>query len=107
MEFAAFSFFLLLVLGAYWSLVIFPRQRDFAKRQTFVRGLAEGDEVITAGGIIGKVIDIHGEEGIAIIEIAPGVTIRVISASVLGAYDPEELAQNARKGIQQQQEITD
>ncbi|MCE2490837.1 MAG: preprotein translocase subunit YajC, partial [Anaerolineae bacterium] len=46
---------LLLGLGAWWSMVLFPRQRDFQKRQRFVRSLAEGDEVITAGGLVGRV----------------------------------------------------
>jgi preprotein translocase subunit YajC len=104
MEFVLFTFVMILLLGAYWSLVIFPRQRDFQKRQSFVRTLVAGDEVITAGGIIGKVLDIRGEEGIAYIELADGVVIRVITASVLGVFDPEELAENAQKGLRQQQD---
>jgi preprotein translocase subunit YajC len=98
-EFIVFSFILVLLLGAYWSLVIFPRQRDFQKRQNFVRTLAEGDEVITAGGIIGRVLDIRSEEGIAYVELADGVIVRAISASLLQAFDPQELAANVKKGL--------
>ena len=72
MEFAVFSVVFLLALGAYWSMIIFPKQREFSKRQSFVRTLNEGDEVITAGGLIGRVLEIRGLEGIAILEIAPG-----------------------------------
>lgn len=97
-EFVLFSFILLLLLAAYWSLVIFPRQRDFQKRQNFARALAEGDEVITAGGIIGRVLDIRADEGIAVVELAEGLVVRVITASLLQAFDPEELARNARMG---------
>lgn len=104
MDFVLFTFVMVLLLGAYWSLVIFPRQRDFQKRQSFVRTLAAGDEVITAGGIIGKVLDIRGEEGIAYIELADGVVVRVITASVLGVFDPVELAENAQKGLRRQEE---
>lgn len=99
-EFILFMFVMLALLGAYWSLVIFPRQRDFSKRQNYVRTLARGDEVITAGGIIGRVLEIRAEAGLAEVEIADGVVIRVITASLLGAFDPEELASNARKGLQ-------
>ncbi|HEX2622349.1 MAG TPA: preprotein translocase subunit YajC [Phototrophicaceae bacterium] len=104
MEPILLTFVMILVLGAYWSLVIFPRQRDFQKRQTFVRALVEGDEVITAGGIIGRVLDIRGEEGIAYVELADGVVVRVITASLMGTFNPEELALNAQKGIKRQQE---
>jgi preprotein translocase subunit YajC len=102
-EFVLFSFVLILLLAAYWSLVIFPRQRDFQKRQSLARSLAAGDEVITAGGIIGKVLDIRAEEGIAYVELAEGVVIRVITASLLEVFDPEELARNARMGLRRQQ----
>lgn len=101
-EFAFFSFVLLLILGAYWSLSVFPRQRDFSKRQRFVRSLAEGDEVITTGGIIGKVLEIDAQYGIAYIEIADGVIVRVIAASILQEFNPEELAQNVRKALNEE-----
>lgn len=93
-EFLLLIVIMTLALGAYWSLVIFPKQRDFSQRQNFVRALTEGDEVITAGGIIGRVINIHAEQGFAYIEIADGLTVRVITASILGQFDPEELARN-------------
>ncbi|MEM9950691.1 MAG: preprotein translocase subunit YajC [Chloroflexota bacterium] len=97
-EFLAVGVVLILLMGGYWSFFVFPRQRDFAKRQNMVRALAEGDEVITAGGIIGKVRDIEGDKGIAHVELADGLQVRVIIASILDSYDPEELAKNAQKG---------
>ncbi|MFW5691861.1 MAG: preprotein translocase subunit YajC [Chloroflexota bacterium] len=98
-EFALLAFVLLLALTAWWSLVTFPKQRDFAKRQRFARSLAEGDEVITYGGIIGRVIDIDAEMGVAQVEIADGVEIRVITAALMQPYDAEEIAENARLGL--------
>lgn len=100
-EFLAVAVILILGMGAYWAFFLFPRQRDFAKRQIMVRALAEGDEVITAGGIIGKVRRIEGDQGLAYVEIAEGLEVRVVIASILERYDPEELAQNARMGQQE------
>ncbi|GIK29198.1 MAG: preprotein translocase subunit YajC [Chloroflexi bacterium] len=91
---------MLLGLAGYWSLVIFPKQREFNKRQRLVRTLAEGDEVITASGFIARVIEIRGDEGIAVVEIAPGVRVRAVAASLLQSFDPEELARNAQMGRQ-------
>lgn len=99
-EFALLTFIMLMALGAYWSLVIFPKQRDFTKRQRFARELAEGDEIITYGGIVGKVLSIDSEKGIAQVEIADGVVIRLILAAMMQEYDPEVIAENARKGLE-------
>lgn len=101
MDFVILTIVLLLALGAYWSLVVYPKQYEFSKRQKFVRTLAEGDEVITAGGLIGKVIEIRGTEGIAIIELAPGLRVRAVTASLLQAFDPEELARNVQMAVKE------
>ncbi|NDJ60582.1 MAG: preprotein translocase subunit YajC [Chloroflexi bacterium] len=95
-EFVILGLVLILGLGAYWSLVIFPRQRDYRKQQQYVRTLAVGDEMITYGGIIGRVVELRADEGIALVEIADGVVIRVVSASLLRPYDPEALAESVR-----------
>lgn len=105
-EFALLAFVMLLALGAWWSLVIFPKQRDFQKRQRFARSLARGDEVITYGGVIGRVIDIDAEQGIAFVEIADGVVIRLITAALMQPYDAEEIARNARMGLEDERAET-
>ena len=102
-EFLLVAIFLIFALGAYWAFFLLPRQRDFVKRQRMARSLAEGDEVITAGGIIGKVRRIEGEQGIAYVELADGLEVRVVTASLLDRYDPDELAKNIQKGQQAEQ----
>jgi preprotein translocase subunit YajC len=96
-EIAFVGLLLLLGLGAYWSMVIFPRQREFQKQQKYVRSLQEGDEMITFGGIIGRVLKIDADKGIAHVEIAEGVVVRVVTASLLRPYDPDELTSSARQ----------
>lgn len=105
-EIVLLALIMALAMGAYWSMVIFPKQRDFQKRQRFVRALAEGDEVITAGGIIGRVVGLEAEQGIAYVELADGLVVRMIAAALLSPFDPEELAENARKGLEAEQRQT-
>ncbi|MEO8394855.1 MAG: preprotein translocase subunit YajC [Chloroflexota bacterium] len=104
-EFALLGIVLVLGLGAYWSLVIFPRQRDFQKQQKYVSTLNVGDEMVTFGGIIGRVMTVEPEKGIATIEIADGVIIRVLAASLMRPYDPEELALSAELGSREKNKI--
>lgn len=100
-EIAFVGLLLLLGLSAYWSMVIFPRQREFQKQQKFVRSLQEGDEMITYGGIIGRVLRIDGDKGIAHVEIAEGIVVRVLTASLMRPYDPDELALAAQQATAQ------
>lgn len=105
-EFAVLALVLLLGMGAYWAMVIFPKQRDFTKRQRYVRSLAVGDEVVTYGGIVGKVLDIETETGIARVEIADGVVVRLITAALVQPYDPEEFGRAARMGLEEEEVST-
>ena len=102
-EFALVFAVLALVLGGYWALVIFPKQRAFQHKQKIVRSLHVGDEVVTFGGIVGQIVEIEAENGIARIEIADGVTIRLLTAALQQVYDSSEYAYNANIGIKKQQ----
>ena len=103
-EFALVFAVLALVLGGYWALVIFPKQRAFQHKQKMVRALHVGDEVVTFGGIIGKIVEIDADNGIAQVEIANGVTIRLLTAALQQVYDPDEYAYNANIGVKKQTE---
>ncbi len=99
MELIATLVVLLLVLAAYWSLVILPRQQEFKKHQYFVRRLKPGDRVITYGGLIATIVDLQPDLGEATIRLADGVEVRIITAALTQPYDPATLAHNARIGI--------
>ena len=90
---------LLLVIAAYWSLVVLPKQQEFKKHQRYVRELSVGDQVVTYGGIIGTIIALEADEGEAVVRIAEGVDVRMITAAISQAYNPTELARNARLGV--------
>ena len=91
---------MLLGLGAYWTMVIFPKQRDFTKRQKYVRALVAGDEVVTYGGIVGKVQIIDAPNGIAYVEVADGVVVRLVTAALIQRYDPTEFGRAAQMGTE-------
>lgn len=97
-EFLLLGLLMALALGAYWAMVVFPRQREFQTRQRMARELSAGDEVVTFGGVIGRVQQIDGEQGIAWIEIAPDVQVRVVTAAIVQRYDAEAIARNAQMG---------
>ena len=99
-DIAVLLFFGVLFLGGYWVFFLMPRQRDFQQRQRMARELVAGDEIITGGGLVGKIKHIDSANGVAHVEVAEGVEVRVVTAAILDRYKAEEIAENAQKGLQ-------
>ncbi len=48
----------LLIGGIFYFLVIMPQRRQAKELQEMIANLKNGDEVVTSGGIIGKILEI-------------------------------------------------
>ena len=70
----------LLIFVVFYLLMIRPQQRRVKDHQAAINAVKKGDEVVTGGGIRGKVIKVTDEE--AEVEIAQGVRIRVIKSTL-------------------------
>ena len=71
---------LLLLGGMMWFLLIRPQQQRVRRQQSLLEALQEGDEVITAGGMIGRVRALRGDR--IDIELAPGVVLEFLRGAV-------------------------
>jgi preprotein translocase subunit YajC len=69
----------LIMLGimfvAFYFLLIRPQAKRAKEHKAMVAALAKGDEVVTAGGLLGRVTKL--EENFITLEIAEGVEVRV------------------------------
>ncbi|MFP5376385.1 MAG: preprotein translocase subunit YajC [Acidimicrobiia bacterium] len=72
--------FLLLVFGLMWFVLIRPQQQRVRRQQELVRSLEVGDEVVTAGGVFGRIVGVDDE--VLRIEVAPGVELRFLRLAV-------------------------
>jgi preprotein translocase subunit YajC len=88
----------LFAIGIY-TFTILPRQRAFKERQKLVSELTVGTEVTTYGGMIGKVTKIEADQGIVHLEIANGVTVRLLMQAIGSEYKPAEVADSAQKAM--------
>ena len=64
-----------LALMVVWLLVILPEKQGVDAKKKHVDGLKKGDEVITSGGVLAKVVAVRDEH--LSLEIAQGVKVRV------------------------------
>jgi preprotein translocase subunit YajC len=70
-----FTVMMVLMIAVFYFLLIRPQQKKQKEHQAMVTKLAAGDEVVTAGGILGKIVEV-GETFITL-EIAENVRIKV------------------------------
>lgn len=81
---------LILIFVIMYFLLIRPQQKKLKEHKAMVEALRRGDQVITQGGIIGKVSKVK-EDGELEVEIAEGVKVRVVRstiATVLSKTEP-------------------
>lgn len=71
---------LVVMVAAFYLIIIRPQQMRQKQHTEMVRSLAAGDRVITAGGLLGTVTEVGEDE--VLVEIAPGVEVRVVKDAV-------------------------
>ncbi len=78
----AFGFLLpmLIIFGAFYFLLIRPQQKKQKAHAELVSGVSVGDEIMTAGGILGRVTGVS--ELYAVVEIADNTEIKIQKASI-------------------------
>lgn len=72
----------LLIGGIFYFLVILPQRRQQKELQTMIAGLSAGDEIVTNGGIIGKIIEVKDTS--FIIRSAEKSNMEIARTSVVG-----------------------
>lgn len=72
---------LILIFAIMYFLLIRPQQKKMKDHQAMVAALRRGDKVVTAGGLIGKVVKVM-DDGEVEVEVADGVKVRVVQATI-------------------------
>ena len=70
----------LLIFVIFYILMIRPQQRRVKEHQNAIAAVKKGDEVVTGGGIRGRVTKVGDDE--AEVEIAQGVRVRVVKSTI-------------------------
>ncbi|MEO1563969.1 MAG: preprotein translocase subunit YajC [Pseudomonadota bacterium] len=74
---------LILIFAIMYFLLIRPQQKKMKEHQAMVAALRKGDQVVTAGGVIGKVTKVGAEGTNEVeVEVASGVKLRVVQSTV-------------------------
>ena len=71
---------LILIIVVFWLFLIRPQQKRAKEHQKMVEGLNKGDEVMTAGGIMGKVADLDEQNVKIQISTVEGTPVTIVMA---------------------------
>ena len=82
---------LILILGIMYMLLIRPQQKKMKQMKAMIDALRRGDQVLTGGGIVGKVIKV-GDDGMVEVEIAEGVKVKVMKHTITQVMSKTEPA---------------
>jgi preprotein translocase subunit YajC len=74
--------FIVLLFALMWVFLIRPQRRRQMTQIQMLQNLHVGDEVLTAGGLIGRIRAVAEEE--VTVEIAPGTNVRLDKRAVAG-----------------------
>jgi len=71
----------LLIFVVMYFLIIRPQRANMKRREELLKNIRRGDQVVTGGGILGKVTKVIDDSELEV-EIADGVKIRVVRSGV-------------------------
>ncbi len=77
----------LLIFGIFYFLVILPQRRQQQQLKEMIAGLKNGDEIVTNGGVIGKIIEVKDTS--FIIRSAGKSNIEIGKSAVVGRKSEE------------------
>src|SRR5215831_5932007 len=84
---------MIFIFVIFYFLLIAPMRKKQKKTQEMLAKLKKGDEVITSGGIFGKIDALDEERGFVVLRIADNVRIKIQRGAIAGlATEPETTA---------------
>ena len=82
---------LILIFAIMYFLLIRPQQKKMKEHKAMVESLRRGDQVVTQGGLIGKVSKVKDDSEIEV-ELAEGVRVRVVRGTIAQVMSKTEPA---------------
>jgi preprotein translocase subunit YajC len=82
---------LILIFAIMYFLLIRPQQKKLKDHKLMIEAVRKGDQVITQGGIIAKVVKVK-DDGEIEVEIATGVKVRVMKSTLTQVVSKTEPA---------------
>jgi preprotein translocase subunit YajC len=81
-------FMLVAMFAIFYFLLIRPQQKRAKQHREMIQALKAGDQVVTAGGIHGRIVTV--QDSVVTLEISNGVRVKVNRVSIAGLSSDQE-----------------
>ncbi|HEX4450164.1 MAG TPA: preprotein translocase subunit YajC [Kofleriaceae bacterium] len=78
---------MLVMFAIFYFLIIRPQSKRQKEHQAMLNKLGKGDEVITRGGVIGKITGVSEDNTLLVLELQEKVRVRIPRSYVEGKWD--------------------
>ncbi len=82
---------LILIFAIMYFLMIRPQQKKMKQHRAMVADLRKGDQIVTAGGIMGKVTKVGSDNEVEV-QIATGVKVKIVQHTIQTVLNKTEPA---------------
>ena len=77
---------LIAMVFIFWFLILRPQMRQQKERQGKISAIKKGDQVLTAGGFVDKVVRV--DDTYADVELAPNVKVKALKSTITDVLSP-------------------
>lgn len=77
---------LVLIFGVFYFLLIRPQQRAAKTHREKLANVKKGDQVVTGGGLVGKVVRV--DETYVDVELGPNMKVKAVKSMLSDVIDP-------------------
>ena len=81
---------MIFIFAIFYFLVLAPMRKRQKATQDMLSKLKKGDEVVTGGGIFGRIAALDEERGFVVLQIADNVKIKVLRSAITALANPPE-----------------
>lgn len=72
---------ILVLVVLFYVLLIMPQQRRFKEHKAMLDSIQKGDEVVTAGGLVGKVDKLEGDDKV-VVDLGNSVKVTALRSTI-------------------------
>ena len=89
-QFPGTLIFIVAIFMIFWFLILRPQKRREQQRKEMIAGIRKNDDVVTAGGIYGKVRDLTEDSIILEVDSKSGLTLKITRGSITRVLLPDQ-----------------
>jgi preprotein translocase subunit YajC len=89
---------LIFIFAIMYFLMIRPQQQRMKQHREMVENVKRGDTVVTAGGVVGKIVRVPQGDAEVVVEIADNVQVKVVKSTLSEVRAKTQPVDGAKSG---------